>query len=76
MKASLIASGETYVGRIPKIRVWTPMDDVFGDLILSDNGAYWRSAKENNFLFLPWETLEQLFESKGALKSAGALGAA
>jgi hypothetical protein len=71
MKAPITPSSASNSGCIPKIRISTPEDAVFADLVISDNGAYWRSAKENSYLLLPWKTLETLFESEGMLKAAG-----
>ncbi|MET0547524.1 MAG: hypothetical protein ABWZ40_14590 [Caulobacterales bacterium] len=73
MKVATVPRDDMYVGQIPKIRISTLDDAAFGDMIFGPNGAYWRSAKDNNYLYLPWETLKGLFEANGSLKTNGAL---
>ena len=73
MKVVLVTQSgpDFYVGCSPKIRISTPTDDLFADLIVGTNGAFWRTAHERHYRFSSWETLSQHFESDGLLGAPG-----
>jgi hypothetical protein len=54
------------------MRISTSAENIYGDLIVADGGAFWRSANEDHFRYVPWESLRAFFDTKGILKSPGA----
>ena len=73
MKVVLVSqgSGDFYVGGSPRIRISTPSDAPYADLIVSPNGAFWRSASERHYRFSSWDALGIFFETEGLLGAPG-----
>jgi hypothetical protein len=46
-------------------------DKVFGDLRVSQGGAFWRPRNAQQYHYLTWEKLDELFRQHGPLRPVG-----